>query len=174
MRVFLWLAILFGPARAFAEQAEAEAEPPVFASLVAGAGVAFGSLAVGGLQLATVHEGQASRKPGAYTILYGITLSPIISHAISGEWERAALFGAIPLTAAISATWLIETSPSLLIEGGLGKRRALTLCYSLALLSAAVGLFDSMKAGERARTRRLALAPWGGRGELGLAVGGWL
>jgi hypothetical protein len=174
MRVFLWLAILCGPARALAEEVETEADPPAFAAVLAGAGVAFGSLAVGGLQLAGARERQASRKPGAYTILFGMTLSPIISHAISGEWERAALFGAVPLTAAISATWLIETSPSLLVEGGLGKRRALTLCYSLALLSAAIGLFDSMQAGERARARRLALAPWGGRGELGLAVGGWL
>jgi hypothetical protein len=165
---------VLGPARAQAETAE-PSEPPVLASMVAGAGIALGSLAVGGAELAE-HESQASRKPGAYTILYGLSLSPIVSHAIVGEWARAALFGAVPLATALSATALIEASPSLLVEGGLGSRRVLTLCYTLVLLSSAVGLYDSMQAGERARSRvqRVAVAPLLGRGEVGVAVGGQL
>lgn len=171
MRVLLWLALLLGPARALAE--ESSAGPPVLVSVVTGAGIAFGSLAVGGLRLAT-HDTQASRRAGAYTILYGLAFSPIASHSIVGEWDRAALFGAVPLTTALGATWLIETSPSLLVEGGLGKRRVLTLCYSLVLLSSVVGLFDSMNAGERERARRFAVAPLVGAGELGVTLGGWI
>jgi hypothetical protein len=175
MRALVLLCLVCGPARARAEAATEPSEPPVLASMVAGVGLALGSLAVGGEELAT-HESQAGRKPGAYTILYGLSLSPIASHAIVGEWGRAALFGTVPLAVAIGATALIESKPSLLVEGGLGSRRLLTLCYTLVLLSSAVGLHDSIQAGERARARvpRVEVAPLLGRGEVGVALGGLL
>jgi hypothetical protein len=171
MRALVLLCVVLGPARALAEQAAGE--PPVLASVAAGAGLALGSLAVAGVVLAT-HQSQASRRPGAYTLLYGLSLAPIVSHAIVGEWARAAWFGAVPVVTALAATALIEASPSLLEAGGLGNRRVLTLCYTLVLLSSAVGLYDSILAGERARAQRVAFGPLLGRGELGVALGGQL
>lgn len=150
-----------------------EPEPAVALSVATGTGLALGSLAIGSFEFAA-HDDQHGRKLGAYTVLYGLTLAPFASHALAGEWTRAAAFTALPFASSVAATWLIETSPSLLVEGGLGKRRALTLCYSLALLSAAIGLYDSMHAGERARAARLTASPLLGHGQLGLAVGGRL
>jgi hypothetical protein len=169
MRALVVLAFVLGPAHAFAEDQTGEA--PVFASVGAGVVLALGSLATGGLVLAT-HEDTASRKAGNYTVLYGVALAPIVSHSVAAEWGRAALFGMVPVASVLAATWLIESSPGLLVDGSLGKRRVLTACYSLTLLSAAIGLYDSMSAGERTRPRHVALAPVLGRGELGVAVGG--
>jgi hypothetical protein len=171
MRALVVLALLIGPARAMAQ--DDAAQPPVVASVAAAALIAMGSLTTGGLVLAT-HQDSGSRKAGVYTFLGGMTLAPIVSHAIAGEWARAAVFGGVPLALTLGATWLIESSPDLMIEGSLGKRRALTVLSSLALLSAGIGLYDSMNAGQRARSRGLAVAPMLGRAEFGLAVGGLL
>lgn len=169
MRALVWLAVLCGSSPVLA-QATAD-EPPVVASVAIGASIAFGALTVGGIELAT-HDRIATRRAGAYTMLYGFVLAPIASHVIAGEWSRAALFGAIPLAAALSATVMIESSPTLLTDGSIAQRRALTVCYTLDLLAAAVGLYDSMHAGDRARERRVSIAPLVGRSELGVMVGG--
>jgi hypothetical protein len=52
----------------------------------------------------------------------------------------------------------------------------LTACYCVTLLSAAIGLYDSMNAAERARERQggIALSPWIERGGAGAVVGGVL
>jgi hypothetical protein len=141
----------------------------------AGAALAISGLAAGGAMLAT-HEDEAGRKVGAYTLLSGLALAPIASHAIAGEWDRAALFGAVPIAATLGATWMIERSPVLLGHGELSERRVLALCYGITLLSSVIGLFDTLNAGQRAREREgsLAIAPWVSRDHFGVALGGWL
>jgi hypothetical protein len=176
MRVLLaaiMLAACAGTARAQSDSNEGETRALIATG--AGAALAITGLAVGGTVLA-MHEGEADRKVGAYTLLTGFALAPIVSHAIAGEWDRAALFGAVPVAAAIGATLMIESGPVLLGRGQLGQRRVLALCYGIELLSSAIGLFDSLNAGQRARdrTRSLAVAPWIERDRLGIAFGGSL
>ena len=148
-------------------------EARMLVSVSAGAALALTSLAVGGAVLAT-HESNAERKVGAYTMLSGVALAPIVSHAFAGEWDRAALFGVVPVAAAAGAMIMIESAPVLEGHGVLGQRRVLTLCTCAALLSALVGLYDSMHAAQRARADALAIAPWFERDGVGAWVGGAL
>ncbi len=171
MRVLAVLAVLLGAARAAAQQDARR--PPVVASVSAGVGTALVSLAVGGLLLVG-NERTPGRKAGAYTVLGGLALAPVVSHAVALEWSRAALFGGVTTAIALGTTWLIETSPDVLIEGSLRRRRLLAVCYGLQLLAAGVGLIDSLAAVERAAPRSIALQPWLGRGQLGLGMTGSL
>jgi len=171
MRVLAMLALLLAASHA---AAQADADPtPVAASVGAGVVLAMGSLAAGSFMLAN-HEGTKGRKLGAYTILTGFTLTPVLSHAVAGEFWRAAFFGGVGLVVELSAAWLIESTPDLMIEGSLGKRRALGLFYGLSLLNAGLGLFDSLGGGERARPASFGVAPRFGKGELGIGIGGLL
>jgi hypothetical protein len=162
-----------GQARAQSDANEGDAGALIATS--AGALLAMGGLGAGGVMLAT-HGDLANRKVGAYTLLSGLALAPILSHALSGEWARAALFGAVPVAAALGATLLIERTPVLLGHGTLPERRLFAASFGLALLSSAIGVFDSLSVGERARARAhaLAIAPVITRGGLGVVLGGSL
>jgi hypothetical protein len=141
----------------------------------AGALLAIGALGAGGIMLAT-HEDESGRKAGAFTLLGGVALAPIASHAIAGEWTRAAVFGAAPAVAAIGGMLMIEHAPVLSGHGELTERRVLALCYGVDVLAAAIGLFDTLNAGERARerARAIAIAPLLARDRVGIALGGLL
>ena len=141
----------------------------------AGAALALGSLGAGALVLAA-HEDNAGRKLGAYIWLGGVALAPIVAHGVSGEWTRAALFGAVPLLSALGAVLMIERAPVLLEGGELGERRVLAACLGIELLASGVGLFDAINAGARARRQQsqLALAPFLVRGGAGMVLGGRL
>jgi len=171
MRALMPLVLLLYASHA-AAQADTEA-PKVAAAVGSGVVLAMGSLAAGSLMLAN-HEGSKGRKLGAYTILTGFTLTPVLSHAVAGEYWRAAFFGGVGLVVELSTVWLIESTPDLMIEGSLGKRRVLGLFYGLSLLNAGLGLFDSLGAGERAKPATFGVAPRFGRGELGIDIGGLL
>jgi len=171
MRALAVLVLLLVAARASAE--DAVESPPLVASVGTGVAIAMGSLAVGGAMLLS-HESTAGRKAGAYTIFTGFTLAPFVSHAIAGEWLRGTIFAAVGIAVTSTAVILIETSPGLMKDGSLGKRRFLGALYGLALLNAGVGLFDSLGAAERADRRQLALVPMLGPTEIGLAFGGRL
>jgi hypothetical protein len=174
----LWLAAWTIAASAHVARAQSDASEGDERALVAtaaGAAIATAALGAGGATLAT-HEGEADRKVGAYTLLAGLAPAPITSHAIAGEWDRAALFGVVPIVGLLGGAWMIERAPVLLGRGHLEERRALALCYGVTLLSSAIGLFDTMNAGERRRerARSLAIAPWVGRDRFGVALGGSL
>lgn len=158
--------------RSVASDGEA-AETRMLLSLSTGTALALGSLAIGGVVLAT-EQTNAARKAGAFTIVSGLALAPIVSHAIAGEWGRAALFGVLPVAGATAAIVVIESAPVLQGHGVLSQRRFLTACYTITLLSAAIGLYDSLNAAERARERQIAIAPWFERGGVGAWVGGAL
>jgi hypothetical protein len=174
----MWLALLVlaASARTASAQSDAtEGDERALIATAAGAALAISGLAAGGAMLAT-HDDEPGRKAGAYTLLGGLALAPIASHAITGEWDRAAMFGAAPIAGVIGAALMIERAPVLLGHGQLEERRVLALCYGITLLGSAIGLFDTLNAGERQRerARSLAIAPWVSRDRFGVAVGGWL
>jgi hypothetical protein len=175
-RLLVAVSVLLVCSSARAQRAEDDgAQARMLSSVSAGVALALGSLAVGGTLLA-LEPSNAGRKPGAAIMVTGVALSPIASHALFGEWARAALFGVVPVAGAAGAVALIESAPLLQGHGSLAERRLLTACYCVTLLSAAIGLYDSMNAAERARERQggIALSPWIERGGAGAVVGGVL
>jgi hypothetical protein len=151
--------------------AEPPAEPPVGWSIVAGMATGLGALAVGGALTAT--DSKSDKEAGTYVLLTGLTLAPIVSHLVAREWKRAAIFGAIPMASLLGMVWLLEVHPQVLYEGNKDPTRiAYYVLLGFSVLSSAGGVVDSLWAAERARQRRLTLAPIVTRDQYGLALGG--
>jgi hypothetical protein len=146
-------------------------DPPVAWSVAAGVATGLVSLAVGGALMAT--NNHREMEAGTYVMMTGLALSPAISHLASREWGRAAIFGALPTVALIGMAALLEVHPPVLYEGNKDPTRIVyATLVAAAVVTAAGGIVDSMWAGERARKRRLTVAPAIARGQYGLALGG--
>ncbi len=131
--------------------------PPVAASVGSGAGLAFGSLIAGGLVLGLAAQDErdyVQKRVGFHVIVDGLFLAPIVSHLIAHEWKRAVVFGAINLALGSVALGLLEGTDSLLDSGEAGPRITFGAAVALELIVAAVGVGDSLFAGERASERR--------------------
>jgi hypothetical protein len=150
------------------------ADPPVALSVGLGLTLAIAPMAVGG-GLAAMTSDVRTRRRSLEVLAGGLALAPIVSHLVAGETTRAAVFGAVTLSAAVLSTVLLETVPQVLDDT---KHPAcITLGGALAglLVTSGFGLVDSLMAGERARARsRLQLAPVLGPGTLALGVRGGL
>jgi hypothetical protein len=146
-------------------------QPPVAWSVAAGVATGLVSLAVGGALMATNDHREMAA--GTYVMMTGLALSPAVSHLVSREWGRAAIFGALPTAALIGMVALMEVHPPVLYEGNKDPTRIVyATLVAAAVVTAAGGIVDSMWAGERARKKRVTVAPVVTRGQYGLALGG--
>ena len=146
-------------------------EPPVAWSVAAGVATGLVSLAVGGALMAT--NDHREMEAGTYVMMTGLALAPAISHLVSREWGRSAIFGALPTAALIGMAALLEVHPPVLYEGNKDPTRIVyATLVAAAVVTAAGGIVDSMWAGERARKKRVTIAPVVTRGQYGLALGG--
>jgi hypothetical protein len=158
----------------WAPRAQAEAEPPVAWSVGAGCALAFGALAVGG-GLAASSDADRTRRTGIEILAGGLVLAPVVSHALAGEWKRAALFGGVSAAMAGVAIAVMEGSEDMLNFGTAANRLPFGAALAVELLVSTAGVVDSLAAGERARTRgQVALLPLLGANTLGLSVAGAL
>ncbi len=145
--------------------------PPVVWSVVAGLATGLLSLAIGGALLAT--DNKSEQQAGTYVMMTGLALAPVVSHMVSREWKRAAIFGSIPTASLLGMTWLLQVHPQVIYEGNKDPTRiAFVVLVAFSVVSSAGGIVDSLWAGERARKHSLTLAPIMTRDRLGLALGG--
>jgi hypothetical protein len=151
---------------------------------MAGAATAFIPLVLGGVRAATASS------PGARDIGYtvggvGPALSPIVAHAVLGEWARAAAFGAPTVASEIGLSAYLAANPDAVFNGTVGSRTAFAIIFSVDLFGAAFGIVDVMMARERWLERQkkgssasllhdLTISPRVGGGQVGLALGGAL
>jgi hypothetical protein len=142
-------------------------------SMAAGLTVALVPLAVGGALIAT-GDSLSTRRAGVFVLQAGLTLAPIVSHLVAGEWTRAAIFGAAPLALTVGMAALWAAQPDIIDEGTEATRTLFGVFLSLTVLASGAGLVDSLMAAERHKTRPIAVAPLIGRGLVGIAVGGYL
>lgn len=150
------------------------AEKLALGSFAAGLAVAMVPLAVGGGLAATADPSdQNTKRTGIYIIATGLALAPIVSHLIAREWKRAAIFGAISVPFSVVAVSLLATQPDIIDAGTPPPRVAFGACLAIEIFASAAGLVDSFMAGDRLR-RRTVIVPLVGRGQVGLAVGGFL
>ena len=137
--------------------------PKVAWGLVAGTLTAMVPLAIGsGLYAESANDNH--RKAATVTIAYGMTLAPIVSHLVVHEWKRAAIFGVVPLVCAFGVNALLELQPSATNYGSRGGRWAYGLLMSLNVVSAGIGIIDTLGARLRyedrlAAERRVARIP---------------
>jgi hypothetical protein len=158
------------------------AEPPVAIAVVAGIATALVPLIIGGMYIAA-HQDDGPRDVGVAVSGVGAALSPIVAHAILGEWKRAAVFGALPVASEIGLSVFLATAPDSAFHGTQGTRTAFGLLYTADLFGAALSMVDVMMARDRARSGairsaggplRVVVSPAVGRGQAGIVLGGSL
>jgi hypothetical protein len=142
-------------------------------SVGTGCGLVLASMAVGG-GISGVGESDRARRTGIEIVSLGLALGPGLSHAVSGEWKRAGLFGGIGLGIAAFNIALIERSTAVLDHGPPSSRIPFGIALATQVLVTTVGLADSLMVRERKAGQRLAVLPLVDRRALGLSLGGWL
>jgi hypothetical protein len=158
--------------QALAQPADGEG-PPLGWSVGAGCGLVLASMAVGG-GMSGVADGNRARRTGIEIVSVGLALGPAVSHAVAGEWKRAALFGGTGLAIATFNIILIEKSTAVLDHGPPSSRIPFGIALATQVLVTTVGLVDSLMARERWAGQRLAVAPLIDRRAVGLSLGGLL
>ena len=128
-------------------------DPPVVLALVAGVATAFFPLALGAMHTAGQNSNAPTDGPrnvGFAVAGAGFALSPLVTHVVLGEWDRAAAFSAVPMASEIAIGTLLTLQPDTVFHGTVGSRTTFALLFTADVLGAAVSLVDVMMAGERA------------------------
>jgi hypothetical protein len=166
------------PPEASDPSSSAEARVPL--ALFSGVAVALVPIALGAIHTAGA-SADGPRNVGYAVAGVGPALSPLVAHAVFGEWGRAAVFGALPVASEIALCAFLTAQPDAVFHGTAGSRTTFGLLFSADIFGAALGLVDVMMAPERARdaAKRTALhgvtlAPLAGPGRAGLVLGGTL
>jgi len=159
----------------FAANARAERPDPALAFL-AGAAPALAGFVVGGLLVGTSGDRSAQGNAGWLAIEGGFVLAPLSSHAVAGEWGRAAVFTAVPAASLAGTVALFEYAPNVATGGTLEQQRIQWILFGMGFLSAAVGVVDAVLAIDRAHSLRItpALSPVHGGAAASLAIDGVL
>ncbi len=162
-----WVLLLLTAPGAAAEEPK---EPAVGWAMAAGLATAILPLAVGGGIVATrfsIDEQHA----GILTLSAGLALAPIVSHAVTREWKRAAIWGAVPVVSAIGMAVFLAIAPDVVTALGEREQRIpFAALLILSLFSSAGGLADTFSAGER--WRKVHLVPIVSAQGASLAMGG--
>lgn len=124
-------------------------------ALLSGLAVAGGALAIGGYLL-TTSDDLSTQRSGLYVAHAGLALSPLVSHAVVGEWGRGALFSIPPTVGAVGMTTLLQINPQTPTKSKHGTYIMYPLFTTLSIVGAAVGIFDAALVDER--TPRLVLS----------------
>jgi hypothetical protein len=166
--------VLIAAAPALARAGTADQATPVLWPAASGCLLALGAMALGGTT-AALSERDRTRKTGVDVMAGGLALAPVLSHALAGETQRAAVFAAITVPLAALSIGVLEGSDHLLDHGHAYNRIPFGVALALDLLVASGGLVDSLMAGTRGQQRPgLALVPLVGAQTAGVAVAGAL
>lgn len=164
-----------------AAAAEPVRKPPVVVAFVSGVATAMLPLALGALHTANATT-DGSRNVGYGVAGAGIALSPIVSHVVLGEYDRAGIFGAAPVAAEIAACSIMAAKPDSVFHGTMFSRTVFALLFSIDFFGATAGLVDVLMVGDRKPQapragllpRDLQLYPMVGRDRAGFVIGGTL
>jgi|HubBroStandDraft_4_1064222.scaffolds.fasta_scaffold207233_3 hypothetical protein len=119
-------------------------------------------------------SGDAQRSFGWLTIQAGFTLSPIAAHAVVGEWDRGALFAAVP-AGALAGTAAFYRSRTDGVEFSTQDSQWLVWgLFTAGLAVSTAAAIDVLFAGRRRHEPTLALRPAIGPGQAGLRIEGEL
>lgn len=155
-------------------------EPPITLAVVSGVATALIPVGLGALHTANA-DTDGTRNVGFAVAGAGLALVPIVTHAVLGEWKRAAAFAAPGIAAEIAACVIMATHPDAVFHGTMFSRTGFALVFSADFFGAAASIVDVMLARERiparprdGAIRDLIIAPRVGDGQIGLVVGGRL
>jgi hypothetical protein len=154
--------------------ATGDSGPPIDVSMGVGVATAFVPLVIGASLLAASSASDV-RTAGFWVAETGLVAAPLVSHLIGREWKRALVFTAFPLASALAVSGVFGYEPGVIgVNGTPSLQIVVGLLGTATLLSSAVGLIDSLFAGERARRLRLTILPTVGRSQAGIVIGATL
>jgi hypothetical protein len=158
----------------------AAAPDPAFAFL-AGAATNLAGMIVGGTVMATGHGRDPVNNAGWLTMMGGFTLSPVVAHAVEGEWGRGLVFATLPGAMTGATVALFQTVPDTVDHGTLEQQRLMWALFGVGFLGSAAGVVDAALAPRRARARanaasagHVTVAPIVGSSVVGLQIAGLL
>lgn len=131
--------------------------PSVTVSIIAGAAMAMVPMAIGGAVLGS--DDPDTRNLGAHIFLGGLTLAPLVSHGIVGEWRRGLAFAAVPALGQLGVLGVMWKDPKVTQWGLPRTRIPFGSFVCLSLLGSIVGLVDSVIAGDRLERRGVVVQP---------------
>lgn len=143
-------------------------EPPQAVAVLVGASTALVPFGVSATLLSR-QGGLQDPRAAVFTLSAGLALAPIVAHAIVGEWDRAAIFGAVPVASAAGVVAVFSLRPDTFRKADRVARVSAGTLLTLLILSSGVGVIDCFFATERAD---VALVPSLDRGVASLSVGG--
>lgn len=158
-------------------------EPAPALGFLVGASTFVAGFVVGGILATTGSGNDAQENAGWLTMEAGFAIAPIASHAVTGEWTRALVFGAPPAAAFAGSATLLGKHPATIEHGELADQRLIWSLFGSAVLVGLVGVVDAALAQRRAGARsspahatasaRLSfdVVPVLGSGQIGLRVG---
>lgn len=173
------LALLSSIARvAEADEARAStptpiAEPSAGLALMTGAAAAMIPIALGAALMSS-GSASAEKNLGFGIAGAGFVLAPIVSHAVLGEFRRAALFGALPALSEIGMVVVMAAREDAVFHGTTVSRTTFGALFCADVVFSMVGLIDAAMAGDRARGRGFTLAPSIAHDRIGLTAFGAL
>jgi len=145
--IALLFALLFTTG-ATSAHAEPTPEDTTLSAFAVGATASILPLIIGGTRAA---QGTTlpQRDTGLVVAAVGLGLAPIASHVAVREYDRAALFGAVPMASAIGIAALVAAKPDAVYDGTVGSRTAFGLMFTACIFGGALGVVDAMFAGDR-------------------------
>ena len=149
--------------------ARADGPDPAIAFAV-GAATVLASFAVGGTFIATSPGSAAKTEAGWFVMQGGISLAPLTSHAVVGEWARGAVFASIPTATTLATIPVFTINEAAVEHGTLPQQRVIWGLFVAGLAGSMAGVIDTVFSPGRA----LHVAPMLGVGNAGIAVGGAL
>jgi len=152
-----------------APPARADGPDPAIAFAV-GAATVLASFAVGGTFIATNPGSPARTEAGWYVMQGGLSLAPLTSHAVVGEWARGAVFTSIPAATTLATVPVFAINEAGVEHGTLPQQRIIWGLFVASLAGSMAGVIDAVFSPGRA----LRVTPVLGVGNAGVAVGGAL
>jgi hypothetical protein len=153
--------------------------PRPLIALAAGGGLSLVSLGTAAVAISR-SSNQAVHNVALLGAQSGLTLAPVLSHALVGETKRGLLFATVPIAAEAAMATLLAVQPSLITFSPKSLQAAYVVVFSVSLVGATLGTADAVYVGERKRTtlKSQVKAIWGapmlGQGGAGVMIGGSL
>jgi hypothetical protein len=157
--------------------ATAGADPPdpdPSAALLAGTATSVVGIIAGSSIMAAGDRREFAENAGWLTMCGAFTLTPVVAHAVEGEWVRGLVFASAPAVAMGGTGALFAVVPNAVDHGAIDEQRVMWALFGLSVFGAAAGIVDATLAPRRAREREVVVAPIAGAGQLGLQIAGRL
>jgi len=162
--------ILALPRRARAETSTDDR--PALLAFASGMATAGAGLAVGGAVFAA-NDSDRGRRIGIYVADAGLTLAPLVSHAMLGEWKRGVVSALPPAASSLGMVALLAYRPHMVTHGEVAGQYAFSLLLAATVFSSVFGVIGVLPNGEQ-RGPSVAIAPSFDRERVGIEIGGLL